>query len=91
MLLSSHANSTWGNDSRRQEAAVLRWKGVDGEGHRDVDSRDSGVFDGVPVAAEIYNHHRASLDKHRLSTMGYQVSELRFLYIFVPSLYIAHC
>lgn len=91
MLFLSPANSSGGNDSRRQEAAVLRRDDEDGERHRDVDCRDSGVFDVVPLGAEIYNQHRGSVDRHRRITMGYQVSELGVFHIFVPSLYIAHC
>lgn len=90
-VIFSHANSSWGNDSRRQEAAVLRRDGLDGERHRDMECRDSGVYDGIPLGTDIYNQHRASVDKHRVITMGYQVSELRVLSIFVPPLYIAHC
>lgn len=74
MLLFSHANSVGSNESRRQEAAVLQWNVVNGEKHKEVDSRESVACDGVPLGSDTYNQHRGSLDKHRFTTMGYQVS-----------------
>lgn len=49
----------------------------------DVDSRDSGIYDAVPMGADVCNLHRGSVDKHRFITRGYQVSEFRDLYIVV--------
>lgn len=88
MLFSSPVSRSAGNDSRRQEPLALQWNGVEGKRHREVDSRDSGIYDGVSPGVDIYNPHRGSLDKHRFPTMGYKVSELRASYIFTPTLHI---
>lgn len=57
-----------------EEALVLWRDGVDGERQRDA---ESDVVDGMPVGAEINNHHRGSADKYRFNTSGYQVGEMR--------------
>ncbi|XP_060905186.1 uncharacterized protein plekhg6 isoform X2 [Labrus mixtus] len=55
------------------EEAALPWRDtVNGERHRDTESRVTDVVDVMTAAAETNQHHRGSSDKNKFNSIGYQ-------------------
>ncbi|KAK2844741.1 hypothetical protein Q5P01_011400 [Channa striata] len=61
-----------GNESSMEEESVPRRDSVDMGRQRDTESKETDVVDGTTAAAETNHHHRASADKHKFNTLGYQ-------------------
>ncbi|XP_028280189.1 uncharacterized protein plekhg6 [Parambassis ranga] len=66
------AKLSGGGNEPLMEETVQRQDSVNGERHRDTETRETDVVDGTTNAADINHHHRGSADKQKFGTLGYQ-------------------